>query len=141
MGAGVADYRPKEFVDHKIKKKEGDNTLELARTTDILGTLGARKRADQFICGFSMETEHLLENSRAKLEKKHLDMIAANNLRTQGAGFGTETNVVTLIRPDDMIELPIMSKLEVAHRILDLVVNKADGWAASSGAVAENDRC
>ena len=124
MAAAVADYRPKEFVDHKIKKKEGDNTLELARTTDILGTLGARKRADQFICGFSMETEHLLENSRAKLEKKHLDMIAANNLRTQGAGFGTETNVVTLIRPDDMVELPIMSKLDVAHRILDYILNK-----------------
>ena len=124
MAAAVADYRPKEFVDHKIKKKEGDNTLELARTTDILGTLGARKRADQFICGFSMETEHLLENSKAKLEKKHLDMIAANNLRTRGAGFGTETNVVTLIRPDGMTELPIMSKLDVAHRILDHIVNK-----------------
>ena len=125
MAAAVADYRPKEFVDHKIKKKEGDNSLELARTTDILGTLGARKRADQFICGFSMETEQLIENSRAKLEKKHLDMIAANNLRTEGAGFGTETNVVTLIRPDDMVELPIMSKLEVAHRILDQVIDKA----------------
>ena len=122
MAAAVADYRPKEFVDHKIKKKEGDNVLELARTTDILGTLGARKRADQFICGFSMETEQLVENSRAKLEKKHLDMIAANNLRTEGAGFGTETNVVTLIRPDDMVELPIMSKLEVAHRILDHIL-------------------
>ena len=119
MAAAVADYRPKEFVDHKIKKKEGDNSLELARTTDILGTLGARKRADQFICGFSMETENLLENSAQKLKKKHLDMIAANNLRTQGAGFGTETNVVTLIRPDGMVELPLMSKLEVAHRILD----------------------
>ena len=122
MAAAVADYRPKEFVDHKIKKKEGDNVLELARTTDILGTLGARKRADQFICGFSMETEQLVENSRAKLEKKHLDIIAANNLRTEGAGFGTETNVVTLIRPDDMVELPIMSKLEVAHRILDHIL-------------------
>lgn len=119
MAAAVADYRPKEFVDHKIKKKEGDNVLELARTTDILGTLGARKRADQFICGFSMETENLLENSAQKLKKKNLDMIAANNLRTQGAGFGTETNVVTLIRPDDMIELPLMSKLEVAHEILN----------------------
>ena len=122
MAAAVADYRPKEFVDHKIKKKEGDNTLELARTTDILGTLGARKRADQFICGFSMETENLLENSAQKLQKKNLDMIAANNLRTEGAGFGTETNVVTLIRQDDMVELPIMSKLDVAHRILDQIV-------------------
>ena len=126
MAAAVADYRPKEFVDHKIKKKEGDNVLELARTADILGTLGARKRAGQFICGFSMETEQLIENSRTKLEKKHLDMIAANNLRTQGAGFGTETNVVTLIRPDDMTELPLMSKLDVAHRILDHVINKVN---------------
>lgn len=122
MAAAVADYRPKEFVDHKIKKKEGDNSLELARTTDILGTLGPRKRADQFICGFSMETENLLENSAQKLKKKNLDMIAANNLRTQGAGFGTETNVVTLIRPDGMVELPIMSKLDVAHRILDHIL-------------------
>ena len=122
MAAAVADYRPKEFVDHKIKKKEGDNVLELARTTDILGTLGERKRADQFICGFSMETEQLVENSKAKLQKKHLDMIVANNLRTEGAGFGTETNVVTLIRPDGMEKLPIMSKLEVAHCILDNVL-------------------
>lgn len=125
MAAAVADYRPKEFVDHKIKKKEGDNSLELARTTDILGTLGARKRTDQFLCGFSMETEDLLENSMQKLQKKNLDMIAANNLRTQGAGFGTETNVVTLIRLDEVIELPIMSKTDVAHRILDQVVDKA----------------
>ena len=125
MAAAVADYRPKEFVDHKIKKKEGDNSLELARTTDILGTIGARKRTDQFLCGFSMETEDLLENSMQKLQKKNLDMIAANNLRTQGAGFGTETNVVTLIRLDEVIELPIMSKADVAHRILDQVVDKA----------------
>lgn len=125
MAAAVADYRPKEFVDHKIKKKEGDNSLELACTTDILGTIGARKRTDQFLCGFSMETEDLLENSMQKLQKKNLDMIAANNLRTQGAGFGTETNVVTLIRLDEVIELPIMSKTDVAHRILDQVVDKA----------------
>lgn len=124
MAAAVADYRPREFVDHKIKKKEGDNVLELSRTTDILGTLGARKRADQFLCGFSMETEQLIENSKEKLEKKHLDMIAANNLRTQGAGFGTETNVVTLIRPDEIEELPLLSKLEVAHRIFDRILSK-----------------
>lgn len=126
MAAAVADYRPKEFVNHKIKKKAGDNILELARTTDILGTLGARKRTDQFICGFSMETENLLENSAQKLRKKNLDMIAANNLRTEGAGFGTETNVVTLIRPDGMTELPLMSKLQVAHRILNQVIDKAN---------------
>lgn len=124
MAAAVADYRPKEFIDHKIKKKEGDNVLELARTTDILGTLGARKRPDQFICGFSMETERLIEHSKEKLEKKHLDMIAANDLRTQGAGFGTETNVVTLITPEETEELPLMSKLEVAYRILDHVLTK-----------------
>lgn len=123
MAAAVADYRPKAFVDHKIKKKEGDNTLELARTTDIVGTLGARKRADQLICGFSMETENLLENSLQKLKKKNMDMIAANNLRVEGAGFGTETNVVTLLRPDQVIELPLMSKLEVAHQILNQLQN------------------
>lgn len=122
MAAAVADYRPKEYVDQKIKKKAGGNVLELARTTDIIGTLSGRKHPGQFLCGFSMETEHMLENSRAKLEKKNLDMIVANNLRTEGAGFGTETNVVTLIRADGQTELPKMSKLEVSHRILDEVV-------------------
>ena len=122
MAAAVADYRPKEYVDQKIKKKAGDNVLELARTTDIIGMLSGRKHPGQFLCGFSMETEHMLENSRAKLEKKNLDMIVANNLRTEGAGFGTETNVVTLIRADGQTELPKMSKLEVSHRILDEVV-------------------
>lgn len=122
MAAAVADYRPKEYVDQKIKKKAGDNVLELARTTDIIGTLSGRKHPGQFLCGFSMETEHMLENSRAKLEKKNLDMIVANNLRTEGAGFGTETNVVTLIRADGQTELPKLSKLDVSHRILDEVV-------------------
>ena len=126
MAAAVADYRPKEYVDQKIKKKAGDNVLELARTTDIIGTLSGRKRPGQFLCGFSMETEHMLENSRAKLEKKNLDMIVANNLRTEGAGFGTETNVVTLIRADGQTELPKLSKLEVSHRILDEVVRTFD---------------
>lgn len=123
MAAAVADYRPKEFIDHKIKKKDDDNYLELARTTDILGTLGARKKPGQFLCGFSMETENLVENSAVKLEKKNLDMIVANNLRTAGAGFGTDTNVVTLIDPEGMTELPILSKLEVAHRILNHITN------------------
>ena len=126
MAAAVADYRPKEYVDQKIKKKAGGNVLELARTTDIIGTLSGRKHPGQFLCGFSMETEHMLENSRAKLEKKNLDMIVANNLRTEGAGFGTETNVVTLIRADGQTELPKMSKLEVSHRILDEVVRTFD---------------
>ena len=119
MAAAVADYRPKEYVNQKIKKKTGDNVLELARTTDIIGTLSARKKPGQFLCGFSMETEHMLENSVAKLQKKNLDMVVANNLRTEGAGFGTETNVVTLIRENGQTELPKLSKLEVSHRILD----------------------
>ena len=122
MAAAVADYRPKEYVDQKIKKKTGDNVLELARTTDIIGTLSARKKPGQFLCGFSMETEHMLENSKKKLQKKHLDMIVANNLRTEGAGFGKDTNVVTLIREDGQMELPKLSKLEVSHRILDEIV-------------------
>lgn len=122
MAAAVADYRPKEYVDQKIKKKTGDNVLELARTTDIIGTLSARKKQGQFLCGFSMETEHMLENSKKKLQQKHLDMIVANNLRTEGAGFGKDTNVVTLIREDGQMELPKLSKLEVSHRILDEIV-------------------
>ena len=122
MAAAVADYRPKEYVDQKIKKKAGDNVLELARTTDIIGKLSARKKQGQFLCGFSMETEHMLENSKKKLQKKHLDMIVANNLRTDGAGFGKDTNVVTLIREDGQMELPKLSKLEVSHRILDEIV-------------------
>ena len=122
MAAAVADYRPKEYVDQKIKKKTGDNVLELARTTDIIGTLSARKKQGQFLCGFSMETEHMLENSKRKLQQKHLDMIVANNLRTEGAGFGKDTNVVTLIREDGQMELPKLSKLEVSHRILDEIV-------------------
>ena len=126
MAAAVADYRPKEYVDQKIKKKAGDNVLELARTTDIIGTLSGRKHPGQFLCGFSMETEHMLENSRVKLQKKNLDMIVANNLRTEGAGFGTETNVVTLIRADGQTELPKLSKLEVSHRILDEIVRAFD---------------
>lgn len=122
MAAAVADYRPAEYVDQKIKKKDGDNVLALERTTDILGSLAGRKRADQFICGFSMETEHMLENSRAKLEKKKLDLIAANNLRTEGAGFGTDTNVVTLISAEHEIELPKLTKTDTAHRILDAIL-------------------
>ncbi len=124
MAAAVADYRPASCADQKIKKHEGDTSLLLERTTDIIGTLAARKRADQFVCGFSMETEHVLDNSRAKLEKKKLDLIAANDLRTEGAGFGTATNVVTLISADGMVQLPKLSKLAVAHKILDVYVEK-----------------
>ena len=117
--AAVADYRPKFVNSEKTKKKDGDMAIELERTDDILKWLGEHKKDDQFLCGFSMETEHMLENSRAKLKKKNLDMIVANNLKVAGAGFGTDTNVVTMIRADKETELPIMSKEEVAGAILD----------------------
>ena len=122
--AAVADYTPAEVSSQKIKKKEGDTSLTLVRTTDILAWLGEHKREDQFVCGFSMETENLLENSRAKLEKKKADMIAANHLCVEGAGFGTDTNVVTLITREETEELPMMSKEEVACRILDKILEK-----------------
>lgn len=117
--AAVADYRPRFVNTEKTKKKDGDMAIELERTDDILKWLGEHKKDSQFLCGFSMETEHMLENSRAKLKKKNLDMIVANNLKVAGAGFGTDTNVVTMIRENREIELPIMSKEEVAGAILD----------------------
>ena len=117
--AAVADYRPKFVNTEKTKKKDGDMAIELERTDDILKWLGEHKKDSQFLCGFSMETEHMLENSRAKLKKKYLDMIVANNLKVAGAGFGTDTNVVTMIRENKETELPIMSKEEVAGAILD----------------------
>lgn len=120
--AAVADYRPVNVADNKIKKSDGDAKIELERTDDILAYLGANRHEGQFICGFSMETENMLENSRAKLKKKNIDMIVANNLRTEGAGFGVDTNVVTLIGADFEEELGIMSKDEVAHRILDKII-------------------
>ncbi len=117
--AAVADYRPKFVNTEKTKKKDGDMAIELERTDDILKWLGEHKKDSQFLCGFSMETEHMLENSRAKLKKKNLDMIVANNLKVAGAGFGTDTNVVTMICENKETELPIMSKEEVAGAILD----------------------
>lgn len=120
--AAVADYRPSHPAAEKIKKSDKDSVIELERTEDILQYLGAHKEPHQFLCGFSMETEHMLENSQAKLEKKHVDMIVANNLKTEGAGFGTDTNVVTLITKDGTRELPMMSKREVADAVLDAVV-------------------
>ena len=117
--AAVADYRPKFVNTEKTKKKDGDMAIELERTDDILKWIGEHKKESQFLCGFSMETEHMLENSRAKLKKKNLDMIVANNLKVAGAGFGTDTNVVTMIRENKETELPIMSKEEVAGAILD----------------------
>lgn len=120
--AAVADYRPKNTADEKMKKKDDELTIELARTEDILGYLGEHKAAGQFLCGFSMETENMIENSRKKLEKKNLDLIVANNLKQQGAGFGTDTNIVTLLSKEDTIQLPIMSKEEVADKLLDHIL-------------------
>lgn len=120
--AAVADYTPASVAAEKIKKKDGDNAITLTRTKDILAWLGEHRRPDQFLCGFSMETENMLENSRAKLEKKHVDMIVANNLKVAGAGFGVDTNVVTLITGDRVEELPQMSKEQVAEKILDAIV-------------------
>ncbi len=120
--AAVADYRPKYISDEKIKKKDEEMSIALERTEDILGFLGAHKREGQFLCGFSMETENMEENSRAKLRKKNLDLIVANNLKQAGAGFGTDTNVVTLLSEKEAVELPIMSKEEVADRLLDHIM-------------------
>lgn len=116
--AAVADYRPSVVNPEKTKKKDGDMAIELERTDDILKYLGEHKKDGQFLCGFSMETQNMLENSRVKLAKKNLDMIVANNLKVAGAGFGTDTNVVTFIRADREIELEKMSKEAVADRLL-----------------------
>ena len=123
MSAAVADYRPKTVADEKIKKNDGKTAIELERTDDILGTMSKRKK-NQFLCGFSMETEHMLENSKNKLKKKNLDMICANNLKVEGAGFGTDTNVVTLITENESRQLPIMSKEQVANEILTEINNR-----------------
>lgn len=120
--AAVADYRPAVIASEKVKKSENALSIELEKTEDILKYLGSHKRDGQFLCGFSMETEHMLENSRAKLEKKNLDMIVANNLKQTGAGFGTDTNIVTLITKDEEIQLPILSKDEVAKAIIDKIL-------------------
>ena len=118
--AAVADYRPAEYSENKLKKGEGDPlSLPLERTRDILLWLGEHKKPGQFLCGFSMETERLLENSRKKLKKKNLDMVAANSLNEAGAGFGGSTNVLTLITADSEEQLPLLSKEEAAHRLLD----------------------
>ena len=116
--AAVADYRPITVAENKIKKTEGEASIALERTLDILGTLGSNKKAGQFLCGFSMETENMVENSKKKLEKKHLDMVVANNVKVEGAGFGVDTNVVTFITADGARELPLATKDEVAFEIL-----------------------
>lgn len=119
--AAVADYTPAQVAGDKIKKSDAGLTLPLTRTQDILGWLGAHKRPGQFLCGFSMETRDMLENSRKKLQKKNLDLIAANNVKVPGAGFAGDTNVLTLIAPDFEEELPLLSKDAAAHRLLDLI--------------------
>lgn len=120
--AAVSDYTPAQTADSKLKKSDADMSIPLKRTQDILKYLGAHKRPGQFLCGFSMETDNVIENSRAKLAKKNADMICANSLRTAGAGFGTDTNVITLITPDRELELPLLSKEDAAHRILDVIL-------------------
>ena len=116
--AAVADYTPETVADNKIKKSDSDLSIPLRRTRDILGYLGTHRRPGQFLCGFSMETEHMLENSRKKLSKKNLDMIVANNVKDAGAGFQGNTNVITMITQDSITQLPLMDKEEAAHAIL-----------------------
>lgn len=123
MAAAIADYTPAEYVDNKIKKKDGDLSIPLNRTQDILKWLGEHRRQDQVICGFSMETENLIENSRAKLLKKNADMICANNLKVEGAGFGVDTNVITVITKENITELPLLSKEAAADQILSIAAN------------------
>ena len=120
--AAIADYRPSHIADEKVKKSDAELAIPLERTDDILKYLGEHKRPGQFLCGFSMETENMLENSQKKLQKKKLDMIVANNLKMAGAGFETDTNIVTFITPDTVTELPIMGKDQVAFRLIDKIL-------------------
>lgn len=122
MAAAVADYRPSQFSEEKVKKSEEAMAIPLSRTQDILQYLGEHKREDQFLCGFSMETQHMLENSRKKMVKKNLDMIVANNLKTKGAGFGTDTNVITILTKEKEQAFDIMSKDAAADCILDEIL-------------------
>lgn len=121
--AAVADYTPAITYDNKVKKSDDDMSIALKRTTDILKYLGEHKSDSQILVGFSMETENMIENSRAKLEKKNLDMIVANNVKDEGAGFGIDTNKVTLITKDTLTPLPVMTKSEVAHTLMDTIKN------------------
>lgn len=120
--AAVADYRPTTVSDQKIKKSDSDLSVPLERTDDILKWCGENRHSNLFLCGFSMETQNMLENSRRKLDKKGLDMIAANNVKTAGAGFAVDTNVITLITKNNVTELPLMSKDAAAHRLLDAIM-------------------
>ena len=120
--AAVADYRPYDVADEKMKKSDGELSIRLERTTDILKYLGENKKDNQFLCGFSMETSNLIENSKLKLEKKNLDMIVANNLKEEGAGFAKDTNKVSIITKEDIIQTEVLSKKKVAHKILDEII-------------------
>ena len=120
--AAVADYRPCYVADEKMKKSDGELSIRLERTTDILKYLGDNKKDNQFLCGFSMETSNLIENSKLKLEKKNLDMIVANNLKEEGAGFAKDTNKVSIITKDNIIQTEVLSKKKVAHKILDEII-------------------
>ena len=122
--AAVADYRPANVADDKIKKRDGDMAIPLERTDDILGWVAEHRHPGLFVCGFSMETRDMIENSRKKLDRKHLDMIAANNLKVAGAGFGVETNVVTILTADGIQELPLMGKDQVAAKLLDAILER-----------------
>ena len=135
--AAVADYRPKSVSSEKMKKKDGELTLELERTDDILAWLGGHKRPGQFLCGFAMETQDLIGNARQKLQKKNLDMIVANSLRVEGAGFGGDTNVVTMITENEELSLGKMSKEETASKIMDRIM---DIRAAEDNGGSENNR-
>ena len=125
--AAVADYRPANVSDEKVKKREGQMSIELERTDDILKYLGEHKPTGQFLCGFSMETQNVIENSRAKLVKKSLDMVAANNVKVEGAGFQGDTNVLTLITREEEISLPLMTKEGAAGRLLDKILAMTAG--------------
>lgn len=120
--AAVADYTPSTYNEEKTKKKDDDMSIPLTRTQDILKYMGEHRREGQFYCGFSMETQNMLENSRVKLTKKNIDMVVANNLKVAGSGFGTDTNVVTMISKEEEIELELLTKEEVAHKILDQIL-------------------
>ena len=124
--AAVADYRPSTIAEEKVKKADSQLCLSLERTRDILKYLGEHKKPSQFLCGFSMETENMLDNSIKKLNTKNLDMIVANNLKVPGAGFKADTNIVTMITHDEVTELPIMDKEEVAFHILDKILSLRD---------------
>lgn len=119
--AAVADYKPTYVADEKIKKQDYDISIPLERTQDILAYLGQHKKEGQILCGFSMETQNIIENSKNKLYRKNLDFIVANSLRQEGAGFGTDTNIVSFISKNEIIELPLMSKMEVADKLLDFI--------------------